>query len=218
LDFRIDWGYQMLYSRRQYHPIYRWDGHLECSENVPLRVSALDYPPSWWGPCLSPTETPLDKPEWQCATRRKVAGIRVRTECGENAGFKLVTLSGSFAFSAKDIVEKGHLVFPVGPKFGFCTVTVCRTGHLWFRPAPVPGQNVFDAADLPLKQVHSHRMALAVLPPGAAVELPVRLPMSESRESLTECLLHVQAMILDPVVFRNFRPRSIRKRAPNPPT
>ena len=30
LDFRIDWGYQYLYSRRHYHPVYIWDGSLTC--------------------------------------------------------------------------------------------------------------------------------------------------------------------------------------------
>lgn len=28
LDFRIDWGYQYLYSRRHYHPVYLWDGRM----------------------------------------------------------------------------------------------------------------------------------------------------------------------------------------------
>jgi hypothetical protein len=65
LDFRIDWGYQMLYSRRHYHPIYIWDGHLECSDtNAKLKVWRREYPPAWWGPCFTAVETPLAAPEW----------------------------------------------------------------------------------------------------------------------------------------------------------
>ena len=44
LNFRIDWGYQYLYSRRHYHPYYHWDGHLECSDGVIEKVFQLDYP------------------------------------------------------------------------------------------------------------------------------------------------------------------------------
>jgi hypothetical protein len=61
IDFRVDWGYQMLYSRRHYHPVYRWDGHLECSGFSELNVSLLEYPPAWWGPCHTAHETPLEK-------------------------------------------------------------------------------------------------------------------------------------------------------------
>ena len=44
LNFRIDWGYQYLYSRRHYHPYYHWDGHLKCSDGVIEKVFQLDYP------------------------------------------------------------------------------------------------------------------------------------------------------------------------------
>lgn len=198
IDFRIDWGYQMLYSRRHYHPFYHWDGHLECSEASKLDLSLLEYPPAWWGPCHSAVETPLKKTEWKSTTRRKVAGIRVVADCPENATFKLVTLSGIFEFPAKDIVEKGHFSFPVGPKYGFCAVTVCRTGYLWFRPAARQGQKVFEAKDLPLTQKNSQRMELAVLEPGSSVEIPADIPLPDIKNSLAECLCHLQAMILEP--------------------
>lgn len=198
IDFRIDWGYQMLYSRRHYHPVYHWDGNLECSDFSELKVNLLEYPPAWWGPCHTAHETPLDKPQWESTTRRKIAGIRVRAECAQDAKFKLVTLSGTFEFSARDVTEKGHFSFPVGPKYGFCAVTVCRTDYLWFRPAPRAGQQVFEAADLPLEHTNSQRMALAVLQPGETVELPLSFPLPAEKNSLKECLCHLQAMILEP--------------------
>lgn len=112
IDFRIDWGYNMLYSRRHYHPVYHWDGHLECSNASELKVSMREYPPAWWGPCHTARESPLDKPEWQSTTRRKIAGIRVIADCARDAVFKLTTLSGIFTFSAQDIINKGHFSFP----------------------------------------------------------------------------------------------------------
>ena len=44
LDFRIDWGYQYLYSRRHYHPVYCWDGTLECTDGTIQKCWQLDYP------------------------------------------------------------------------------------------------------------------------------------------------------------------------------
>lgn len=198
IDFRVDWGYQMLYSRRHYHPVYHWDGHLECSGKAELDVRLLEYPPAWWGPCHTANETPLAKPEWKNSTRRKIAGIRVLAECSEDAKFKLFTLSGTFEFTAKDILEKGHFSFPVGPKYAFCAVTICRTGYLWFRPAPRQSQKVFEAFDLPLEQTNSQRMELAALKPGETVELPVDIQLRGIKNSLEECLCHLQAMILEP--------------------
>lgn len=198
IDFRIDWGYQMLYSRRHYHPFYHWDGHLECSGKPELKVSLLEYPPAWWGPCHTAIETPLERAEWKSTMRRKVAGIRVAGDCAENANFKIVTLSGTFEFTAKDIVQKGHFSFPVGPKYAFCAVTVYRTGYLWFRPAPKHGQKVFEANDLPLPQKDSQRMHLAALEAEKSVEIPLSLPLPDVKNSLTECLCHLQAMVLKP--------------------
>ena len=37
MNFRIDWGYQYLYSRRTYHPTFVWDGELDC-ENGKIDV------------------------------------------------------------------------------------------------------------------------------------------------------------------------------------
>ncbi|OGV55599.1 MAG: hypothetical protein A2017_14700 [Lentisphaerae bacterium GWF2_44_16] len=196
IDFRIDWGYQMLYSRRHYHPFYHWDGHLECSDFSEMKLSMREYPPAWWGPCHSAVETPMDETQWKSTTRRKIAGIRVKAECAENAKFKLVTLSGTFEFSAADIIEKGHFSFPVGPKYAFCAVTVCRTGYLWFRPAPREEQKVFEAGDLALPQTNSHRMELAVLKPCKNFDMPLSMALPDAHNALCECLCHIQAMIL----------------------
>ena len=45
LEFIINWGYQMVYSRRLYHPVYCWDGSLTCSdENALMDMELLTYP------------------------------------------------------------------------------------------------------------------------------------------------------------------------------
>ena len=44
LDFRIDWGYQYLYSRRHYHPVYLWDGQLDCNGGRIEETYQLDSP------------------------------------------------------------------------------------------------------------------------------------------------------------------------------
>ena len=44
LDFRIDWGYQYLYSRRHYHPQFIWDGELKCENGTIQSVWQLSYP------------------------------------------------------------------------------------------------------------------------------------------------------------------------------
>ena len=64
LDFRIDWGYQYLYSRRHYHPVFLWDGSLECSGGTILESYRLDYPVVCFGPGQSAHETRLEAPCW----------------------------------------------------------------------------------------------------------------------------------------------------------
>ena len=49
LDFRIDFGYLYLYSRRHYHPQYIWDGSLACEGGKIERSVRLDYPVIWFG-------------------------------------------------------------------------------------------------------------------------------------------------------------------------
>ena len=101
LDFRIDWGYQYLYSRRHYHPVYLWDGQLDCNGGRIEETYQLDYPVIWYGPGHCAHETKLAEPKWKSRTRRGLSGVRFVADADENATFHLTTLSGTFDFSAK---------------------------------------------------------------------------------------------------------------------
>src|SRR4051812_20382090 len=117
IDFRIDWGYAFVYSRRQYHPEYCWDGTITCDGGAIESVYKLHYPFTWWGPVHSAQETKLHGNEWGSTTRRGIAGIRVVADCTDDAQFTLCTAQGDFHFSAKQILEQGRIVFPVGWKY-----------------------------------------------------------------------------------------------------
>lgn len=193
LDFRIDWGYQYLYSRRHYHPVFLWDGSLECSGGTILESYRLDYPVIWFGPGQSAHETRLEAPRWENRTRRGLSGVRFVAEAeDENARFRLKTRSGNFTFTAREIRQAGRIVFPVGPKYLGCHVIVTRTNFLWFRPAPRPGEQVWEADDLPLPRRDWARMHTAWLAPGETVEFEATIP--ESNADFTENLLHLVAM------------------------
>lgn len=102
LDFRIDWGYQYLYSRRHYHPQFIWDGELKCENGTIQSIWQLSYPVIWYGPGHCAKETKLEKPKWKSRTKRGLAGIRIQAEIEENAVFTLEHLpyGGCFAASA----------------------------------------------------------------------------------------------------------------------
>lgn len=194
LDFRIDWGYQYLYSRRHYHPFYHWDGHLECVRGTIEKTFLLAYPVLWFGPGHCARETLLPSPEWESVTRRGLAGIRVEADVEEDAVFRLVTLSGTFEFTAKDIRGKGRLVFPIGPKYLSCNVIVTRTGYYWFQPRPKPGQVVREADDL-ADSVPVHdwaRMRTAWIAPGEKLSWEAEIP--ESSADFSETVLHLVGM------------------------
>ena len=194
LDFRIDWGYQYLYSRRHYHPVYCWDGHLECSAGTIRKVFQLEYPALWYGPGHSARETLLDGPEWKSSTRRGLAGIRIEADVSENAVFRLVTVSGTFEFRAQTIAKDGRIEFPVGPKYLGCHVIVTRTGYYWFLPPAKAGQTVFEADDLsgsvPVRDWS--RMRTAWIAPGQQVEFEADLP--ETHGDRDETILHIVGM------------------------
>lgn len=193
LDFRIDWGYQYLYSRRHYHPVYLWDGALECEGGRILESRRLEYPVLWFGPGQSARETPMEEPRWKSRTRRGLSGVRFIVEVErDDATFRLKTLSGEFTFSAAEIREQGRIVFPVGPKYLGCHVIVTRTGYLWFRPAPRPGEQVWEADDLPLPQHDWARMRTAWLAPGETVEFEAEIPPTKG--DFSESVLHLVAM------------------------
>ena len=194
LDFRIDWGYQYLYSRRHYHPFYQWDGHLDCSAGRIERVFRLDYPVLWYGPGHCAHETPLPTPAWKSFTRRGLSGIRVEADVPEDAVFTLTTLSGIFQFQAAEIQQKGRIEFPVGPKYLGCHVIVTKSGYYWFRPQPQADQIVFEATDLatsvPVRDWA--RMRMAWLEPGKSAEFTAIVP--EVKADFVETVLHLLLM------------------------
>ena len=192
LDFRIDWGYQYLYSRRHYHPVYLWDGQLDCNGGRIEETYQLDYPVIWYGPGHCAHETKLAEPKWKSRTRRGLSGVRFVADADENATFHLTTLSGTFDFSAKEILENGRIVFPVGPKYLGCHVIVTRTNYLWFRPAPKDGQQVWEADDLPLPVHDWARMRTAWLAPGETLEFEAEIP--EKKADFVENILHIVGM------------------------
>lgn len=193
LDFRIDWGYQYLYSRRHYHPTYIWDGSLFCENGSIEKIYKLDYPVLWYGPGHSAKETLLDAPCWTDKTKRGLSGIRVVAQVEENTVFTLTTASGTFRFTAAAIQKDGRIEFPVGPKYLGCFVTVTKTGYLWFRQ-PLPANAiVFDAdKNLPLPTHDWSRMRLGWLAPSASVSLEIDVP--ESTADVQETVMHTIAM------------------------
>ncbi len=192
LDFRIDWGYQYLYSRRHYHPVYIWDGELTVEGGVIEKIFKLDYPVIWFGPALCAKETLLDRPKWESRTKRGLAGVRVEADVDEKAVFKLHTASGDFEFSAKDIAEKGRIEFPVGPRFQNCHVIVTRTGYFWFLPEKHEGEQIFEYGDLGLPVHDWARLKLGFIAPGEGMTIEVDVP--EVTEDFCETIIHTTAM------------------------
>ena len=192
LDFRIDWGYQYLYSRRHYHPVYVWDGNISCQGGSIEKVYQLDYPVIWFGPGHCAKETLLPQPQWQSRTKRGMAGVRIEAEADENAVFHLHTASGSFSFSAKDVLEKGRLQLPVGPKYLGCFITVTRTGYYWFRQPLKAGQFAIEPEQMGLPVHDWARMRLAWLSPGQTVEFTWE--QKDTGADLSELLIHLVLM------------------------
>ncbi|MBO5923585.1 MAG: hypothetical protein J6Q81_03640 [Lentisphaeria bacterium] len=200
LDFRIDWGYQYLYSRRHYHPFFEWDGYLECSNGTICEMRKLDYPVLWYGPGHCAHETVLEGNSFTSRTRRGISGIRVIADVTEDSVFTLVTKSGTWEFSAKEIIEDGRIVFPVGYKYLNCNVIVTRTGYIWFRPAPKVGQTVYEAAEIAeknsLELLPWGRMTSAWVTPGGKLSMP--LTVEESKFDFNETLFHMLIMAAPP--------------------
>ncbi len=196
LEFRVDWGYQFLYSRRHYHPLMRWDGRIECERGEVLSLRLLKYPVNWFGPCQSPAEVALAGDCWESSTRRGLEGIRVVAECADSgARFTLTTPQGVFSFTAGEVLANGRIVFPVGWKYSHCTVIVTRKGAIWFRPAPLPGEVVVESSAFPgAEMVEWARMECAWMDPGCLVEFDVDLPQPAGDGGEACWLAHLQAM------------------------
>ena len=169
LDFRIDWGYQYLYSRRHYHPQYIWDGTLKCENGTIEKTWQLSYPVVWYGPGLCAKETELAQPKWESRTKRGLAGARFETEINEKTAFLLETASATIRFSAAQLMREGRLLFPVGPKYLGCIITVTVQGYLWFRTPLKLGQRAYEPDMLGLPVHPWARMELAWLASGQTV-------------------------------------------------
>ena len=192
LNFRIDWGYQYLYSRRHYHPVYVWDGELTCDGGNIEKVFQLDYPVIWYGPGHCAKETLLPEAKWQSRTKRGMAGIRIEAEADDEAIFCLNTASGSFSFSARDILEKGRIQLTAGPKYLGCFITVTRTGYYWFRQPLKAGQVAIEPEEMGLPVHDWARMRLAWLEPGKTAEFAWE--QKDTGADLSELLIHLVLM------------------------
>lgn len=194
LKFRIDWGYIFLYSRRLYHPEYSWDGHLELDNGQITQVWKLNYPYIWFGPGDNAKLTPLASPCWKDKTKRALSGIMVEAETEPDGLFTLVTASGTFRFTAREIQENGRIVFPVGSKYSHCTVIVTRHEYFWFRPPANPGEVTLEGQDIALSHCDHARMHCARLDAGASMEIPLAGLAAPTENGGIQTLLHIQAM------------------------
>lgn len=192
LDFRIDWGYQYLYSRRHYHPEYLWNGRLDCENGKILETYQLDYPVLWYGPGLSADETKLPSPEWKSRTKRGLAGVRFVAEVNDDTVFTLTNPQGKFTFTAKEIREQVRIVFPVGPKYLQCAVLVNLTNQYWFRTERPADEMIFDENALGLPVHTWQRMHLAYLEPGRKAAM--KITVKESQADYSEMLMQLIAM------------------------
>ena len=192
LDFRIDWGYQYLYSRRHYHPVYIWDGSLQCENGTIEKAWQLDYPVIWYGPGHCAKETQLPEPCWKSKTKRGVAGVRFEAEVNDQTVFYLHTSSIHLQFRAEDLLKEGRLSFPVGPKYLGCFVTVTVTGYLWFRNPLKPSEKAYEAHSLGLPVHPWARMELAWLSAGNTVTWEDHVPANGG--DYTEQRIHIVAM------------------------
>jgi len=192
IDFRIDFGYQYLYSRKHYHPVYIWDGSLECENGKILNTYQLDYPYLWFGPGRSAKETKVGKPEWKLKTKREFKGFRFEAEVEDSSVFHLKTKSCELTFTAEDIITKGRLDFTVGPKYLNCSVIVTKTDYIWFRMPLLENEIEYNAYELGLDVYDWSRMKLAWIRPGehASWEYEVQ----QSKKDYSETLLHLVAM------------------------
>ena len=196
LEFRIDFGYQYLYSRKHYHPTFIWDGGLTVTDGRILKVYKLDYPYIWFGPGHSPKETELPCANWEFKTKREFTGIKIIAEVTENTLFHLSTASFDKTFSAKDIINEGRLDFSVGPKYLDASVIVTKKGYLWFRTPLKDGECEFSANELSAATHDFARMTLAFLNPGESAKWEYEV--KDIDKDYSETLLHTVAMAAQP--------------------
>ena len=166
LDFRIDFGYSYLYSRKHYHPSFIWDGSIECENGSILNTYKLDYPYIWFGPGHTAKETELPSPDWQFKTKREFTGVRIVADVNENTVFHLRTVSFVCDFTAEELMCGGRLDYSVGPKYLNASVIITKKDYLWFRRPLKPREIEYLPKDLSLPIHNFARMKLARLAPG----------------------------------------------------
>ncbi len=188
LEFRIDFGYQYLYSRKHYHPEFVWDGTLEVDNGRIDEVYRLEYPYSWYGPAMSAKRTRLNSPSWQIKTKRNLTGLWFSAEVEEDSIFTFDTKSAKISFSANDIKTKGRLEFLVGPKYLGCYVTVTLDGYLWYRPKLKEGQRAYEYDAFNSEITDYARLKHTVIKAGEGVEWEDTV--SDTGKDCQETLLH----------------------------
>lgn len=208
LDFRIEMGYQYTYSRRHYHPVYIWDGNLSVSNGKIHKTFSFTFPESLSGLVKSPIEKELSSPEWKISTKRKVSGVRIVAWVNDDSVFTLNTTSFDCTFSAKDVLEKGRIIFPVGPTYQGCMVVVNRTGYQWFKPQLKNGQTLINADDLPLSVYDWARHRLAFLKGGESVSF--KYTVKDTGKDFSQTLLNITAMVTPPEYCQPEKPAVAR--------
>lgn len=196
LDFRIDFGYQMLYTRKHYHPVFIWDGCLECQNGEIVESYLLEYPYLFVAPGLSAKEKKLDAPKWEIRTKREFKGVRFVSEVNDDTVFHLKTASCDIVFSAKELMEKGALDISVGPKYLNCSVVITKKDFLWFRKPLLENEVEYPASELGLPMHDWARMRLAFLNPGESVKW--QYEVKEQERDFLETLIHIVAMATPP--------------------
>ncbi len=194
MNFRIDWGYQYLYSRRTYHPTYVWDGELDCENGKINKIFKLDYPVCWFGPIYTAKETLLENNSWKDKTKRGMSGIRVEADTSDDTVFHLKTKTACVSFPAKEILEKGRLEFFVGPKYLGCRIMVTLDGFLWFRTPLKQSETVFEVENFSLPIRTWQRTELAEIKPGESAKWEYEV--KESSKDVIETVMHTVIMAL----------------------
>lgn len=192
LDFRIDFGYQMLYTRKHYHPVFVWDGHLECENGEIVNSYLLEYPYLFVAPGLSAKKKKIDSPCWEIRTKREFKGVSFEAEVNDNTIFHLKTASCDITFSAKDLIEKGALDITVGPKYLNCSVVITKKDYLWFRNPLSENEVEYPANALGLPVHDWARMRLAFLEPGQCAKWEYEVKNKDC--DVPETLFHLVAM------------------------
>lgn len=193
LDFRIDWGYQALYTRASYHPVFVWDGSLDCRNGVIEKSFHLAYPYVVFGPGHSPIEEPLASPEWKSSTQYTFDGMRFEADVNKDTEFYFNSRSCTFSFTADELLAKKRLVVSVGPKYLNCNVIVTLSNYVWFQPLPKDGEIVFDADDFSGVPVRSWaRMRTAWIAPETSLKFTAEL--AEHNADFVERIMHLVIM------------------------